>query len=273
PQNDVAPDVRAGASPKLDRLDPRRTVLELDALSKPLDLLRIRLPEQPHRILALEPVARMHQPMCERAVGREEQQPRCVQIEPPDADPPSARRRRQRVEYRAPALRVVTRSDLACRLVVSEMRVARPLSRRGEPHAASVHEHAFPAAQALADLGESAVDGDSPFADPALDLPPGADAGLGKNFLNTFAQLDSERCNATTSASETGSSSSSVETSRTSSSAAAPSCGGDGGVRDRDPALAGSSSSASEGGSDAATATVIGVGSTEARSSSSSSSS
>src|SRR5690606_36537045 len=113
PQNDVAPDVRAGASPKLDRLDPRRTVLELDALSKPLDLLRIRLPEQPHRILALEPVARMHQPMCERAVGREEQQPRCVQIEPPDADPPSARRRRQRVEYRAPALRVVTRSDLA----------------------------------------------------------------------------------------------------------------------------------------------------------------
>src|SRR5262245_58059343 len=94
----VAPLVQADAQPGVaalagfggDVVEARGPVVELDAGPEPVEHgLRRRAP-QPHAVLALDLARRVHEPMRELAVVREQQEPRGVHVEPADDDPASA---------------------------------------------------------------------------------------------------------------------------------------------------------------------------------------
>src|SRR5207244_12814391 len=71
-------------------------------------------------VLALDVVARWHQPIGELTGIGEQQQTFGVVIETPDADPLAVADRRQLLEHRRAAFGIVARDDLAGGLVVDE---------------------------------------------------------------------------------------------------------------------------------------------------------
>ncbi len=80
----------------------------------------VELAEDAYRVLALEPVARMREPVRELARRREDQQALGVVVEAADREPLRGLHRRQLAEYARPALRVAVADDLAGRLVIQQ---------------------------------------------------------------------------------------------------------------------------------------------------------
>src|SRR5439155_12294807 len=74
-QHDLVPAVRAAASARGDAVEPCRTVFENNPLSERAQVLASELAPHPHRVLALDLVARMHEAVGELAGVGEEQEP------------------------------------------------------------------------------------------------------------------------------------------------------------------------------------------------------
>ena len=103
-----------------DAIETRLAILERDPCEESLDGLWRRLPPQADQVLPLDLTRGVHQAMGQRAVGREQQQPGGVYIEPPDTDPAPPAGRGQALEDRRPPLRVAAGRDLAHGLVIKE---------------------------------------------------------------------------------------------------------------------------------------------------------
>src|SRR6202034_3167129 len=83
---------------RLDGIESRRTVLELDAGTEPCEHRRGRLAPHAHQVLAFDLAPGVRQAMRERPIGREEQQARGVDVEPADCNPAPVTRCRQTLE-------------------------------------------------------------------------------------------------------------------------------------------------------------------------------
>src|SRR5437867_13446753 len=98
-QHDLVPAVRSAAPARGDAVEPGWAVVESDPLSESAELFARELAPHPHRVLALDLVARMHQPVSELARVGEEQEAARVEIQPADRDPVTAPHSRQMVEH------------------------------------------------------------------------------------------------------------------------------------------------------------------------------
>jgi len=72
-------------------------------LSESAEVLARELAPHPHRVFALDLVARMHEAVRELAGVGEEQETAGIEVEPADRDPVTAPNSRQMVEHRRPA--------------------------------------------------------------------------------------------------------------------------------------------------------------------------
>jgi hypothetical protein len=128
----------------------------------------------------------MHEPMGEIAVSREQQQTRCVEVQSADRDPSPSRRRRKPFEYSRAPFGILARRQLAAGLVIRQIAVR--AVDDGELYGAAVEQDALFARHRLAKLGAAAVDEDTAFVNPALDLASRADACIGQELLNALGQ-------------------------------------------------------------------------------------
>ena len=120
---------------KLDRRgfqgpDPRgcgAAVLELDALGEPPERFVVRATLHLRLVDLLDLVPWMSEPVCERAVVREEQRARRVRVEPADGN--DAGREVDEVDYGRPPVGVARRRDDAGRLVQDHVRERLRLER------------------------------------------------------------------------------------------------------------------------------------------------
>src|SRR5213594_3472593 len=101
-QHDLVPAVRSAAPARGDAVEPGWAV-ESDPLSESAELFARELAPHPHRVLALDLVARMHEPVGELARVREEQETAGIEVQPADRDPVTTPNSRQIVEHGRPA--------------------------------------------------------------------------------------------------------------------------------------------------------------------------
>src|SRR5207302_2920834 len=111
---------RTAAPARGDAVEPGWAVDESDPLSEPTELFARELAPHPHRVLALDLVARMHEPVGELAGVGEEQEPAGIEVQPADRDPVTAPNSRQMVEHGRPARRIARRDELPGRLVIDQ---------------------------------------------------------------------------------------------------------------------------------------------------------
>jgi len=110
----------------------------------------------------------MHQSISERAIRCEYQQTRCRKIQSADSDPSSALEWRQVVKYLLAALRIVACRDFVTRLVINDVAVRlRDAADRQWP---AVESDLLGSINLIADLGQSAIDRQAPFAYPGFDF-------------------------------------------------------------------------------------------------------
>ena len=152
------------------------------ALQMP-DRLLVHPAENPNRVLALQPVARVHEPVGELAVGSEEQQARGVDVEPADRDPALGAKAGQALEDRPPALGVAACRHLAGRLMVEEQ-PARLGGRHEDP--AAVDPDPVAGADPGAGGGYASIDPDPTLRNPLVHGSPGAHPGRGEALLDAL---------------------------------------------------------------------------------------
>src|SRR5262249_24533155 len=181
----VVPVVGALAAAILDRVELARLALELHAAEQAL-LLLVREPaQQPHRVLALDLEARVHEAVGELAVGGEDQQPAGVEVEPAHRPPAPAIHLGQLLEHGGPALGVVARDDLALGLVVHQH--ARQRLAEAQPDEVAVELHLVAGAHGIAELRDLAVDREVALGDQDLDVAARAVARLRHHLLQALA--------------------------------------------------------------------------------------
>jgi len=104
----------------MDRFEAGQTVGEHDAGGQLFRLHLRHFAQHPHRILAIQSEARMHQRVGEIARVGEDQQSAGVVVEPPDRQPLAVAQPGQRIEHRSASARVVMTDDLALGLVIEQ---------------------------------------------------------------------------------------------------------------------------------------------------------
>src|SRR5581483_7509525 len=107
--DDAEPRMALAAADHGELLEARRAVLEFDAALQPLERFVGHLAVDAADVLAFDLGARMHERMRERAVGREQQKARGVDVEPAHRDPSRTLEPRQMFEHGRTALRIVAR--------------------------------------------------------------------------------------------------------------------------------------------------------------------
>ena len=167
--------------PSSMRAELGAAVVELARRRAALLFLVAQRAQHAHRVLALQPEARMHQLVGELARAGEQQQAFGVQVEPADRLPLALLQLGQLAEHRGAVLRVVVRDDLADRLVVRD----HARRRRRDAHAdrLAVDLDLVAELDALADVGGLVVDRDPPFHDQLFHLQPRAQAGLRQHLV------------------------------------------------------------------------------------------
>ncbi len=165
-QHDVIPMIGALSAAVLECLDLGRAVLELDARQQRLLLFRRERADDPHRILALDLVTRVHHLVRELAGIGEQQQALGVEVEAPDRDPLAVADVGQLLEHGGPPFGIVARDDLARGLVVHEN--ARARLGKANLHELAVDAHFVTGSDLLTHVGGLAVHGDPAGEDKLL---------------------------------------------------------------------------------------------------------
>src|SRR6266852_3432879 len=117
-QHDLVPAVRSAAPARGDAVEPGRAVVESDPFGEGAHLFARELAPYPHRVLALDLAARVHQAVGELARVGKEQEPAGVEVQPADRDPVTAPHSRQMVEHGRPARRIARGDEQAGRPTV-----------------------------------------------------------------------------------------------------------------------------------------------------------
>ena len=147
-------------------------IVQRHAIQQPLLFFFGQCAQHPHRVLALQPKARMHQTVSQLARAGEQQQAFGIQVQTPNRLPLALVQLGQTAEHRGPVLRIILGHHFAGRLVV-----------RNHPRRRSLNAHLDRLAidldliselNALADVGRLVVDRDAPFGDKLLHLQPRA---------------------------------------------------------------------------------------------------
>src|SRR5262245_3541219 len=107
----------------------------------------------------------MHQEMRELAVRCEEQQPRRVDVQPPDGDPATVPGRGQPFEYRRPPLRITAGRHLSDWLVVQEELTGGKL-RRAQVEPAAVEPNVITRRGTIAELRNATRNGHAAVTNP-----------------------------------------------------------------------------------------------------------
>jgi len=123
----------------------------------------------------------VHEALGKRTVGRKQQQPAGVEVEPADRDPAAATQPWQGVEDAWPPLRIVARNDFPFRLVVEE----NTGQARGEMQIdeSATELDPVPRGNPLTESGRFTVDLNAPSNDPALDLTPRTETGVSERLV------------------------------------------------------------------------------------------
>src|SRR5476649_891644 len=180
--NDHAiPLVDAFAAAVGDLGEVRQAVVELDAGQQLLAHTLFQLAQRAHRVFAVDAVARVHQPVGQVAGGGEQQQTFGVEVEAADGQPFAGLHRRQAVEHRWTAVRVVIADDFAGRLMVDQH--ARRLLADAALDQFTVDADVVGRQDALADVGRLAVDGDAAGDDQLFHVAARTEAGFGQHLV------------------------------------------------------------------------------------------
>src|SRR5574340_1835457 len=162
-----------------------RPVVQFNPCEQLCDHVLGQLAQHPHRVLALDFEARMHQLVGELARGGEDHQAVGVVVEPPDGNPLGAAQSGQRVEHGGAALGVVAGDDLAFRLVVGQD--ASALVLEAQVHAAAADLDDVARSDLAADRGSFAVDLHAALGDPFLHLSARTQPRRGQRLMQAFA--------------------------------------------------------------------------------------
>ena len=144
------------------------SVLEVDAVAQPLQVLLVRIPLDVCDVRLLDAVARVGEPMREAPVVREQERSRRVGVEPPDRDDawPGA----DELDHGSPPVRVAGGRDDAPGLVQEDVR--EPLPRHRPP----VDLDAVAGTDDGIELPGLAVDGDAAGLDQLIGTPARSDS-------------------------------------------------------------------------------------------------
>lgn len=128
----------------------------------------------------------MHERVGQFAVGRKDKQAGRRKIEPPYRNPSSALEFRQCVEHQLAPIGVATRRNLVTWFVVDDvsMFLRDTLHRQGP----AVERDFLGTIDVIAESRRLAVDAQSTFPDPGLNLAPRSMARSGKNLLDALSQ-------------------------------------------------------------------------------------
>ena len=139
-------------------------------------------PANPHEILTIDLARRVHQAVSELAIGREQQQPGGVDVQPADSDPSALAGLRQPLEYCRPPLRVgggLSPRRRACSRAESRRPPGRP-----EVELPAVEPHLVGGAGPVAELCGAPAHGYPALADPVLDRPARAKPRAASSFCS-----------------------------------------------------------------------------------------
>ena len=167
-----------------DAVEPRLAILERDPRPEFLEDFRPRAAPQPDPVLPLDTARGVHQPVGELPIGREQEEPCGVHIEPPDTDPAPPAWAGQSLEDRRPPLRVAPGRDLAHGLVIKEYLVA-PARLASQVELRAVEAYLIRAGGAIAELSGTVTDRLPALADPAFHGPARAEPRLRQELLQS----------------------------------------------------------------------------------------
>src|SRR5471030_3192676 len=175
------PFVDAFAAAVGDLGEVRQAVVELDAGQQFLAHALFQLAQRAHRVFAVNAVARVHQPVGQVARGGEQQQAFGVEVEAADGQPFAGFHRRQAVEHRWTAIRVVIADDFAGRLVVDQH--ARRLLADAALDQLAVDADVVGRQDALADVGRLAIHRHAAGDDQFFHVAARAETGFGQHLV------------------------------------------------------------------------------------------
>ena len=183
---DTVPTVDALATASLlDGAKLRRTIVEHNPVEQTLLFGRAQRPEHPHRVLALQAKARMHQLVGQFARAGQQQQAFGIEVQPSDRLPLALVELGQLAKDGRAVLRIVVGHHLAGGLVVGN----HPRRRRCDAHAQrlAIDLDRIAELNALADVGRLIVDRNAALQNQLLHLQARAQTGLGQHLVQLGA--------------------------------------------------------------------------------------
>lgn len=185
PHDHAKPAIGGPLARGFERVETRRTVIEIDASPQPLQDLRRDFAKDPHHVLADQTAGGVHQRMRKGPVGGHEQQAGGGEVEPAHADPAPAQEWRESLEDGRTLFRIVAGADLTGRLVVEQCALTRPGPAQGNDRPAIDGDVLAPR-YPLAKRGLYPVDRDPTGANPGFDFAARAEAGASEHLLQAL---------------------------------------------------------------------------------------
>lgn len=178
----MKPLIGSRAAALLDRLEARRSILQLDPARQARENLGRHLATHTHRILAFNLRGGMHQPIGQLAVIREEQQTARIDIQSSDSDPFAAFGPRQMLEHGGPSFGILLRHHFAVGLVIKQHLVT-TLADTAQSDRLTIDTDRFITLDRRADSGGLTVNRDATGLNPGFDLAPGTVTGLRQELV------------------------------------------------------------------------------------------
>jgi hypothetical protein len=188
--NCPVPGICAVATQIIDLTEARRTIIEHDAIEQRQLRLIIDPAKNAHGVFSLPTVARMHQSVGDIARGGEDQQALGIEVEATNRYPARSLQTRQSLKHGGPMLGVISRADLARRLVVQQ-------HPRRHRHGRTTNGPAVDAdlivgADSLTDVGWLTIDRDPPRNDQLFHFTTRTETRIGQQLVQ-FGQVIIDR--------------------------------------------------------------------------------
>ena len=159
----------------------RNAVFQFDAGQQFLAHAFAEFTQRAHRVFAIDAVTRVHQAVGQVARGRKQQQALGIEVEPAHRQPLARLHRRQTVEHRWPAIRIVMTDDLASRLMVHQH--ARRLLADAALDQFTIDPHMVGRQDALANMGRLAIHRDPAGHDQVFHVAARTEARFGQHLV------------------------------------------------------------------------------------------
>ena len=180
----------AGAD-RLECVELGGAIFQLHAAAQALDDVFADFALDAAHILALDFARRMHQRMCQLAIGGEQQQTGGIDVQSPYRNPAGALEHRQVVEYGRSALGVFTRGDFALGLVVQQYPAW--LGQYGGHEHLAVEFDTVATVYRLTNAGDLTIDLYLAAADTLFQCPARAKPGLRQHLVQALFEVGGVR--------------------------------------------------------------------------------